>query len=312
MIPKKTQYLLLIWSIIALFYIDIPSTYQPTMQYLTKANSHIPACIKYPIHPYNAYPYIFNSTSICISSCIINRLCNYYKPHKTYHDQITTYKKITNRIKLPCIWLYDTIKYKYGMSHNAEKTHPEIFKLFTQIKNDLGIKKDISLRIMIDNFDMDGTTIDNVYGLYCKSNNTIYLSPAYLDNHPSNLIATLTHELEHYRQFNYYQNSFHPTTSGCSIIRQDIRPCEHEADRAIANYIQCYHCLHICALEGQSLEHLQKGYFDYLDYLPYILYYLISGNSCKAHHPINYLLSLYNNTTFQIFDYLPKIPTISV
>jgi len=311
MFSKKTQCFLLIWSIATMVYIAIPSSYQSTVQLFEKINSHTPAIIKYPINPINLYPVILNQVSMSISLSICNRIWDYYSPRKTSSDQLTTYKKIKNTLKIPCVWFYETIKYKHLMSTNAQKTHPEIFKLFTKIKNDMGIKKDISLRIMLDDFNMNGTTVENVYGLYCKSNNTIYLSPLYLDNHPSNLIATLTHELEHYRQFNLYQNSFHPTIAGCIIVRQDIKPCEHEADKAIANYMQCYHCLHLCGLQGKSLEYLQKGYFDYLDYLPYIIHNLILGNTCTAHHPINYIQSLCGKE-YAICDYLPKTPIISL
>lgn len=229
-----------------------------------------------------------------------NRItCNKFMKNITLMQQYLT---------VPTVWLHDKITYNFLQSHNAKYSHPEIFKVFQKIKQDLGIKRNVRLHIMYDNFNFNGTTIHNVFGLYILSTNTIYLSPLCLEYGPIAIISTMIHEIEHYRQFNSYPNSFHPATSCFAITnKSELSLCEYYADQAIAKQLQCYCCLHACAITSLHLDH-ELGYFHYFNYIPYIIKNLYLGKTCTIHDPINQLKGLITQQNYTLEDYLPRIP----
>ncbi len=179
----------------------------------------------------------------------------------------------------------------WAETDNVAVVYPELYKVFLRIKEDLGISEDVPIRIVKEGSDVIGTA----GGFFFPALDSIVLAAHYRTRNTSDLISTIVHELEHYKQLHKYYGSFHADFLE-PYNHVELR-VETAADAAAAGYFDCPECLKDRAYGRSFLKHdpretdegyitTEEGYFSKQDYDDYIKRAQCEGELCKAHRYI--------------------------
>ena len=200
-------------------------------------------------------------------------------------------------------WINFHKKEKNIVLHNTENAisaDPELYALFSIIKNDLGVIENVPLYIAKNNDPQ--LEINNFSASYNPRYNLIIINKNYKYWPIPVLMFVLIHELEHANQWNHHSHSFENfNNESLNLSRMEGKQSktgwhlkkECAADAAAFGYFDCPKCLQNIQ-SYYSLKHdpqdlpagyftTEEGYFSAEDFKLYIEHTCLHGELCEAH-----------------------------